>query len=268
MSDIVTVREGRSPLVLSMPHSGVLLPESLAEDYRPEAIALVDTDWHIPRLYAFAEELDATIVAARVSRYVIDLNRPPDGQSLYPGQATTGLCPTTFFDGRPLYRDGREPDEAEIARRVDAYWRPYHDAIQTQLDRVWSLDHERIVLYDCHSIASEVPRLFEGTLPVLNLGTAKGASCSDDISAALTGIMDESPHSCVTNGRFVGGYITRHYGRPADFVEAVQMEIGQDGYMDRRPSFAYREDLAATLQRTLRSLLETLIAAASGERGA
>ena len=256
--NIVTVREGGSRLVLSMPHSGVVLPDDLAADYRPEAIGLVDTDWHIPLLYDFAETLDATVVAARVSRYVIDLNRPRDGASLYPGQATTGLCPTTFFDGRPLYHDGCEPDDAETARRVEAYWDTYHAALTEQIDRAKS-QHGRAVLYDCHSIASEVPRLFEGTLPVLNLGTARGTSCRPEVEAALAALMTASPHESVVNGRFVGGFITRNYGRPDAGVDAVQMEIGQDAYMDRRPTFAYRPDLAASLKTTLRQLLDALV---------
>ena len=255
---ILTVREGGSRLVLSMPHSGVVVPEDLADSYRPEAIALVDTDWHIPLLYDFAEALDATVVAARVSRYVIDLNRPRDGASLYPGQATTGLCPTTFFDGRPLYHEGCEPGDAETTRRVETYWDPYHNALAAQLDRVKS-QHGRAVLYDCHSIASEVPRLFDGVLPVLNLGTARGTSCRPEVEARLAEQMAASPQESVVNGRFVGGFITRHYGQPQDGVDAVQMEIGQDAYMDRRPTFAYRPDLAADLKTTLRTLCEGLL---------
>ena len=256
---VCEVHEGDSPLVLSMPHSGTALPPQLAGDYRPEALALVDTDWHIPRLYDFAGELGATVIKANYSRYVIDLNRPPDGASLYPGQATTGLCPTTFFDGRPLYREGCEPGDEAIAGRVETFWRPYHEAIAAQLRRVVAA-HGRAVLYDCHSIASEVPRLFEGTLPVLNLGTARGASCRPELEAALTTQLAASDHSHIVNGRFVGGYITRQYGRAGrtdSAVDAVQMEIGQDGYMHRRPGYEYAPEKADALRTTLRELLET-----------
>ena len=260
---LVEIREGNAPLILSMPHSGVVIPPSLAANYRPEALALVDTDWHIPRLYEFALELDATIVRACVSRYVIDLNRPPTGESLYPGQATTGLCPTTFFDGRPLYHEGCEPTEESVAERVHDYWQPYHQVLQTQIERLVA-QHRHVTLYDCHSIASEVPRLFEGTLPVLNLGTAGGTTCRPEVQQAVADVMEASEFESVVNGRFVGGFITRNYGTHPEYaadVDAIQMEIGQDAYMDRRPTFAYRPDRAERLQQTLRAILQACLGA-------
>ena len=258
---VATVREGHAPLILSMPHSGVVLPPDSAPDYRPEAIGLHDTDWHIPQLYDFAAELDATVVRANLSRYVIDLNRPPTGESLYPGQSTTGLCPTTFFDGRPLYREGCEPDDEAIAGRVHDFWQPYHQMLQTQIERLIA-EHGRVVLYDCHSIASRVPRLFDGTLPELNLGTAGGESCRPDLQDRLAGVLEPSGHTSVVNGRFIGGYITREYGTNALYgadVDAIQMEIGQDAYMDQRPTYAYRPDKADKLKSTLRAVLEACL---------
>ncbi|SMH62149.1 N-formylglutamate deformylase [Azospirillum agricola] len=268
-SPVLELTRGDGPLVVSMPHCGTELAPGLAERLTPEARTLCDTDWHIPRLYGFAGGLGATLLSARFSRFVVDLNRPPGGESLYPGQATTGLCPETLFDGRPLYRDGAAPDAAEIAERVEAYWRPYHDALAAELERV-KARHGFAILYDAHSIRSRVPRLFEGRLPDLNLGTARGASAAPDLIARTVATMERASAaeglSCVADGRFVGGHITRHYGRPVENVHALQMELTQDRYMNEEdeggtghgPAFAYRPDRAGRLQRVLVPLLETL----------
>lgn len=253
---------GDGPLVVSMPHCGTGLSPGLAERLRPEALTLSDTDWHIPQLYDFAGAMGATLLSARFSRYVVDLNRPPDGESLYPGQATTGLCPDTLFDGRPLYRDGQAPDRAEVAGRVEAYWRPYHAALAAELARV-KAHHGFALLYDAHSIRSHVPRLFDGRLPDLNLGTARGASADSGLIAHVVAAMETAASAeglnCVTDGRFVGGHITRRYGRPAEKIHALQMELAQDRYMDQDgPPFAYRPDRADRLRRVLVPLLEAL----------
>ncbi len=253
---------GDGPLVVSMPHCGTALTPGLAERLTPEALPLSDTDWHIPRLYDFAGGLDATLLSARLSRTVVDLNRPPDGASLYPGQATTGLCPDTLFDGRPLYKDGQAPGTAEVAARVEGYWRPYHDALAAELARV-KARHGFAILYDAHSIRSHVPRLFDGRLHDLNLGTARGTSAAPDLIARTVSVMETAAVAegltCVTDGRFVGGHITRHYGRPADGVHALQMELAQDRYMDEDgPPFTYRPDRADRLRRVLVPLLESV----------
>lgn len=249
--------QGTSPLVLSMPHSGVELPEGLATRFQPRAVALPDTDWHIPLLYDFVCP-EVTVLQQRFSRYAIDVNRPPTGESLYPGQATTGLCPTTLFDGAPLYVNGAEPDDADIESRRLAFHKPYHDAINAEIQRVREL-HGYAILYDCHSIASEVPRLFDGVLPVLNLGTAKGESCDASIEAGIGDIFDATDLTTVVNGRFVGGYITRNFGTPADNVHAVQMEIGQDAYMTRSPEYAYAPDVAEPLRAVLSDIISFLL---------
>ncbi|WP_142850342.1 N-formylglutamate deformylase [Telmatospirillum sp. J64-1] len=258
---IFTLHRGDSPLVVSIPHCGTELSPGLADRLTEEALTLRDTDWHVPRLYDFALEMGATVIAARYSRYVVDLNRPSTGESLYPGQATTGLCPTTLFDGQPLYRDGQEPDEAEIARRVEEYWQPYHQALTEEVARVKAL-HGHAVLYDAHSIRSHVPRLFEGRLPDLNLGTARGASCPEDLRGLLAEALkraDEKGFTGILDGRFVGGHITRHFGRPAEGVSAVQMELSQDTYMDESgPPFAYLPERADRLRPVLRDILDIL----------
>ncbi len=255
----VDVEERGSPLLLSLPHTGTGLPPGLAERMTDAGRSLIDTDWHVDRLYAFADAMGATTVRAGFSRYVIDVNRDPEGASLYPGQATTGLCPATTFDGEPLYLEGQAPDAAEIEERRRRWFDTYHQALAAQIDRL-KARFGTVLLYDCHSIRSVVPRLFPGTLPVLNLGTSEGRSCSPALRQRLVAVMAESGQDHVADGRFKGGWITRHYGDPGSGIEAVQMELAQRAYMDERPPWAYRDDLAARLQPTLRRLLEAMLA--------
>ena len=254
-NDVFTLHRGSAPLLVSLPHDGSAIPDAIAERMTDSARRAPDTDWHVARLYAFARELGASVLVPRHSRYVVDLNRPPDDVSLYPGHNTTGLCPVVQFSGEPGYCDGGEPDAAEIATRIEAYWRPYHAALQAEIARIRSV-HGRVVLWEGHSIRGEVPFLFEGRLPDLNLGTAAGASCSPALQARLEAVLAaQSRYDWVANGRFKGGHITRHYGAPSDGVDAVQLEISQRIYMDE-VSFAWDEALASDTQRTLRELLE------------
>jgi len=250
-----TLHRGTAPLLISLPHDGIDLPGGFRDRLSEGALALPDTDWHVGRLYAFAKELGASILRPAYSRYVVDLNRPPDDVSLYPGQNTTGLCPTVRFDGGPVYQAGAEPDAAEIAARVDQYWRPYHGALRAELNRIQQL-HGHATLWEGHSIRSEVPFLFEGRLPDFNLGTASGQSCSPVLQAKLVAVLARSTgHTHVVNGRFKGGYITRHYGDPARGIDAVQLELAQHTYMDEQTG-AYDEAKAERLQDVLWKLLE------------
>ena len=226
----LTVRRGAAPLLLSMPHTGTDIPNALESGFVSGWLACRDTDWHIDRLYAFAELMDASLVRTAVSRSVIDPNRDPSGASLYPGQATTELCPSTTFDGEPLYRAGHAPTAADILARRETYFAPYHRAIAAEILRLRA-EHPVIVLYDCHSIRSQIPRLFTGLLPNFNLGTFSGASCAPALTARIEGLCDIPGFSRVTNGRFKGGYTTRHYGRPQEGVHAVQMELACRGYL-------------------------------------
>jgi N-formylglutamate deformylase len=252
--DVCSLHRGTIPLLVSLPHDGTALPGGLAERMTPEARAVPDTDWFVSRLYDFARELGASVLVPTYSRYVVDLNRPPDDVSLYPGQNTTGLCPSVRFDGGPVYLPGQEPGADEVADRVQRYWRPYHLALADELDRIRS-EHGRAVLWEGHSIRSEVPFLFEGRLPDLNLGTADGATCHAQTQARLTAVLGrQGDYRWVANGRFKGGHITRHYGRPAQGVEAVQLELAQVTYMDES-SARYDPALSARLQPLLRELL-------------
>jgi len=260
-ADIVSVTRGSSPLVLSMPHPGTRLPAEVAAKLNARGAQVEDTDWHMRQLYGFAERFQPTIVEAGLSRFVIDLNRDPAGVSLYPGQATTELVPTTTFDGAPIWQTA--PDEAEIARRREAYFRPYHAALANEIAHA-KARHGFCLLWDCHSIKSVIPRLFPGTLSTLNLGTNSGASAAPAIEAAATAAMAGSSFSQVVNGRFKGGWITRHYGQPADHVHALQMEIALSAYLeDEAAPWAFAPAKAASLQATLAAMIEAALAAAT-----
>jgi N-formylglutamate deformylase len=263
MTDLLRLRRGASPLLVSMPHVGTHIPSELAARMTDAALALPDTDWHVDWLYDFLDKLGASVLRPTHSRYVVDLNRPPDGANLYPGQDTTALVPIDTFAREPIYRPDQTPDEREIAERVDRYWRPYHDALRRELERIRAA-HGYALLWDAHSIASELPRFFSGRLPDLNFGTAGGASCAPSIqSAVFEEARRAAGYSAVLNGRFKGGYITRAYGRPAERVHAIQLELSQRTYMNEPPPFEFREDLAGPLRPVLRRFLETFLSAAT-----
>ena len=256
---------GTTPLLVSMPHCGTHVPDEIAGRFTPAAQLLTDTDWHVDRLYDFAGELGAGVLAATHSRYVIDLNRPPDDRPLYPGAAGTGLCPATTFDGEPLYEAGAEPDEAEKARRLETYWRPYHDRLAAELARL-KAEHGVALLYEAHSIRSEVPRLFDGRLADLNLGSADGASLDAGLASRLeTVCAADERFTWVHNGRFKGGYTTRAYGNPANGVHAVQLEQAQITYMVEQPPFDYLPERAEQIRPTLRALLAEMLAWATAQ---
>lgn len=257
--DICTLHRGSAPLLISLPHNGTALPDDIAHRLNDRARQVPDTDWHVARLYDFARELGASMLVPAYSRYVVDLNRPEDDVSLYPGQNTTGLCPIVQFSGEPVYRPGQEPQEAEVHQRVQRYWRPYHAALAQEIARLRG-EHGRVVVWEAHSIRSVVPFLFEGRLPDFNLGTAGGASCSPALQQRLeAALAAQDDYSFVVNGRFRGGYITRHYSDPAAGVQTVQLELAQLNYMDE-DSFEYRPGVAAGTQRLIRRLLETVLA--------
>jgi formiminoglutamase len=269
----LTVREGSAPLLLCMPHTGTTIPAEMEARLVSPWLARKDTDWWIDRLYEFASGLGASVVRTDVSRTVIDCNRDPSGVSLYPGQATTELCPTTTFEGELLYRIGAAPQEAEIAARRSAWFEPYHRAIEQEIARLRAL-HPAIVLYDCHSIRSRIRRLFTGTLPHFNIGTFAGASCAPELTARIEQLCDRGPFSRVTNGRFKGGYTTRHYGCPQRGVHALQMELACRGYL-REPQgevdesnwpCPWDETSAAPMQGLLEQVLSACLTFAAAAR--
>ena len=257
--ELFSLHRGTRPLLVSLPHDGTHVPAAIASRLTPGAQGVPDTDWHVSRLYDFARALGASVLVPTHSRYVIDLNRSEDDTSLYPGQNTTGLCPVRRFDGSPVYLEGREPGPDEVRQRIEVYWRPYHQALAAELDRLREA-HGRAVLWEGHSIRGELPWLFPGRLPDLNLGTAGSASCSPELAERLALVLaQQDGYDWVANGRFKGGYITRHYGRPELGVEAVQLEIAQRCYMDEA-SFECDPAKAALLQPVLRRLLEAALA--------
>jgi N-formylglutamate deformylase len=260
----LSVTRGDAPLLLSLPHTGTELGPIEPRLVSPW-LARKDADWWIDRLYDFADDLGATIVRTAMSRTIIDVNRDPSGVSLYPGQATTELCPTTTFDGEPLYREGQAPSPDEIAERRATWFDPYHATLTAEIARLRTR-HPNIVLYDCHSIRSEIPRLFQGELPVFNLGTNGGVSADPEISDAVAHIMMSSGQPSIVNGRFKGGWITRAYGDPKGGVHALQMELACRGYMrdpdevgpDNWPA-PYEPEFAQEMRRLLTTILETAL---------
>lgn len=252
----VSIHRGDGPVILGVPHAGTDIPEGLMARLNDRGRERTDTDWWVDRLYADLLA-GASVVKARFHRYVIDANRDPEGVSLYPGQNTTTLCPTTDFDGAPIWRTGEEPGADEIEARRAAYHAPYHAAIAAEIARA-KARHGIAVLYDCHSIRSHVPYLFEGELPSLNIGDNQGKTCAPALQRAAVEVAAASGFTHVLNGRFKGGWTTRHYGRPDEGVHAVQMEIAQSAYMDEAPPWSYRDDLAERLRPHLKTLLERL----------
>jgi N-formylglutamate deformylase len=256
----LTIHRGTAPLVVSFPHTGLDIPEDCTRGLVSLDIARHDADWFIDRLYGFAGELGATTVHTALSRTVIDVNRDPSGTSLYPGQATTGLVPIETFDGRALYPNGMAPDTVEIERRKRLYFAPYHAALAAELARLRER-HPRVVLYDCHSIRSMLPRLFPGELPVFNIGTNSGKSCDARLESEVARLCAASRWSSVVNGRFTGGWTTRHYGRPADGIHAVQMELAYRGYLPEEGTPPrWDADFARPIQSVLRGALEACLA--------
>jgi N-formylglutamate deformylase len=257
--DVFQLSAGRAPLLVSVPHVGTQIPLDQQPRYTPRALQVEDTDWFLDRLYGFVVEMGASLIVPRYSRYVIDLNRPSENTPMYAGHNNTELCPTRHFTGEPLYRPGMAPDEAEIERRVQRYWRPYHDALQAEITRLRA-QHGHVVLFDAHSIRSELPWLFDGCLPHMNLGTVDGSSCSPTLRDALTAVFAaQRDYSHVVDGRFKGGHITRQYGRPAQGVHTVQLEMCWRAYMDETPPLAWRDDRAAAVTPLLRALVQTLL---------
>jgi N-formylglutamate deformylase len=259
-SPIFEIERRGGPLLVSIPHLGTAIPDELRGLYTPEALTVADTDWHLDKLYGFAQALDATVIRAKVSRYVIDLNRPATGESLYPGMVTTTLCPTETFRGEPLYLGEAGPDATEVERRIAAYWRPYHNALRAEIARLREA-HANVLLWEAHSIVSVLPRLFSGKLPDFNFGTSDGGSCHDSVAAAAVHPLRSASRTWVLNGRFKGGFITRKYGAPERGIHAVQLEMCQSLYMDEAMPFGWREDLASDVAPLVKASVEGALAA-------
>lgn len=234
MTSWLTVHRGNAPLVVSFPHTGTHIPEEFEDRLVSPWMARKDADWWIDKLYDFASDLGATVVHTAISRTVIDVNRDPSGVTLYPGQQTTGLCPTTTFDGEPLYKNGSELTAEEIPGRRAQFFDPYHAALDHEVARLRKT-HPTVVLYDCHSIRTVIPRLFDGELPNFNIGTNSGISCDPSLTAAVEAICADTAFTRTTNGRFTGGWITRRLGNPRNGLHAIQMELACRGYMHEQP---------------------------------
>jgi N-formylglutamate deformylase len=267
--DWLIVKRGEAPLLVSIPHAGVDLA-GFEPAFVDLWLARKDADWRLDELYDFLEPLGATVVRTSLSRSVIDVNRDPSGASLYPGRATTELCPTMTFDGEPLYRSGRAPEAEEIAERRRLYFDPYHAALGDEIARLRQT-FKRVALFDAHSIRSRIPRLFNGQLPVFNLGTNSGASCDPELRRTLGAVLAAAKESTVIDGRFKGGWITRAYGKPGQGVEALQLEVACRAYMQEpeRPAVdnwpaPIDEERACSTRATLNRVLEAILAWIAG----
>jgi N-formylglutamate deformylase len=255
---VFEVQQGVSPIILGLPHTGTDVPDDIFQRLNANGKILADTDWHIHTLYDGLLP-DVTTVRAKFHRYVIDANRDPEGVSLYPGQNTTGLISTTDFDGKAIWNQGQEPTEADIKTRLKKFHAPYHAALKAEIDRIKAI-HGIAVLYDCHSIRSLIPFLFEGRLPDFNIGTDSGRSCHSSIEQAVQEITaDAKGFTSILNGRFKGGWTTRHYGKPEQGIHAIQMELTQASHLSTEaPPFTYEKDKAAKLRKTLKLILERI----------
>ena len=258
-ADVFSYQKGNSPVVMSFPHDGMLLPPEIKNHFNTLGQQVPDTDWFVNQLYSFLAELDVSFFIPDYSRYVVDLNRSSQGGSLYPGQYETSVCPVATFDDVSIYNAGCEPNGDEIQRRITAYWQPYHDHIRSELERVKAL-HGYAILWDAHSIRGVVPQLFAGVLPELNFGTAAGTSCALDILKRVTDIAHaQNDFSVVENARFKGGFITRHYGNPADNIHTIQLEINQSIYMSDEQPAALDDEKCARLRPLLKQFITALI---------
>lgn len=256
---VFTLHRGDQPLLVSLPHVGQLIPPDLQPLYSERALHVEDTDWHLDQVYAFVKDLGASLIVPSCSRFVIDLNRPPENTPMYAGANNTELCPTRFFTGEPLYREGGAPSPEQVNERRTTFWQPYHDALRGELDRL-KATHGHAVLFDGHSIKSRLPWLFDGKLPDLNLGTAEGKSCAPSLRGQLAEVLaQQRDFTQVVDGRFKGGHITRHYGQPQDGVHAVQLEMCWSTYMEEAPPYVVDAARTARLTPVLRALVTTLL---------
>ena len=258
MSDPFLFRPGNVPLIISIPHMGVNVPPDLAAKMTPAGRQLADTDWHLDLMYDFAKDMGASLLMACYSRYVVDLSRPPNDETLYPGQTKTGLFPQFTFRGEPIYVDMSEPDEQERDQRLVDYWYPYHDCLASEIKRL-KRAHGQVLVWEAHSIASVLPRLFEGKLPDLNIGTNAGASAASEVLNSIEAHLKSCVYTHAVNGRFKGGYNTRHYGDPTNGVHVVQLEMCQSTYMSEDAPFEYRPELADRVKPVVRGLVEVAL---------
>ncbi|NIB45047.1 N-formylglutamate deformylase [Pseudomaricurvus alkylphenolicus] len=258
-SEVYEFVQGDTPLLVSMPHVGALVPNDILERMTLDARRLPDTDWYVHKLYDFLREMGVSTIQANYSRYVVDLNRSADGESLYPGRSVTELCPTTLFNRQPIYRQDCAPSQEEVIKRTRRYWQPYHTKLKQELARIKD-HHGYALLWDAHSIRSEVPRFFDGKLPDFNWGTASGDSCDAALTEALLKTTaKDGIYSSVLNGRFKGGFITRDNGSPPDGIQAIQLELSQATYMADEETHEYCEDKANQVKTLLIELVGEML---------
>jgi N-formylglutamate deformylase len=257
MTNPYTFLSNDSPLIISIPHMGIEVPTYLEQALTPVGKQLADTDWHLDRLYDFSGELNASVLMAKYSRYVVDLNRPANDESLYPGQTTTGLFPQLTFRGEKIF-ESEAPNDEERQQRLENFWQPYHDKLKLEIIRLKN-KHGKVLVWEAHSIASVLPRLFDGQLPDLNIGTNSGLTADPRLIDAIEKSIKGCPYKCVVNDRFKGGYITRSFGNPSQGIHVVQLEMCQSTYMNESYPFEYRPDLANQVKPHLRNMIQSAL---------
>lgn len=257
---IIPAAHSEIPIFVSVPHCGTAFPQELVEQFDPAlAVAPDDTDWFVDTLYDFVSEMGISMIAAHYSRWVIDLNRDPDSKPLYTdGRIITALCPTTTFTGQPLYLDKRqEVSGEEVTRRVGLYYRPYHDKIKEILAEM-KKKHGRVLLWDCHSIRQIVPTIQQDKFPDLILGDADGTSASQALTSIALKTLGSEKYRLSHNHPFKGGFITRHFGTPANQQHALQLEMTKVNYMDDT-ELKYNKERADRMRKLLRRNFEEII---------
>lgn len=248
------------PILLSVPHCGTEFPTELTDQFKPDLrSAPDDTDWFVHQLYDFAPQMGITLIHATYSRWVIDLNRDPESKPLYAdGRIITAICPATNFFGEKLYKDERtEVAGNEVARRLQAYYWPYHQQVQVLLDGL-KQKHGRVLLWDCHSIRQHVPTIHREKFPDLILGDVDGTSASPGLIEETLSILDHSGYCVSHNHPFKGGYITRHFGQPSVEQHALQLEMTKVNYMDDQEQ-SYNRARAERMRSLLKKVFERLI---------
>ena len=249
---------GETPLLVSMPHSGLALTPQVQSGLTEKALTLPDTDWHVPEVYSFLGELGVGRISANYSRYVIDLNRPLDDAPLYASK-TTGLFPSILFDESPVFKPACLPNKRHHQFCKENIWQPYHGKITEELECL-KAKFGYAILFDAHSIAPETPMLFEGRLADFNFGNNNGEASSQKWLQAASGVVPDGTYSRVSNGRFKGGYITRSFGNPKKNIHAIQLELSQACYLKNQSHpYSIDSNKLANLQAVLKQVIKTLI---------
>lgn len=251
------------PILLSVPHCGTDFPDELKDDFKPElAKSPDDTDYYVHDLYNFCSEMGITIIHAKYSRWVIDLNRDPESKALYnDGRIITALCPNTNFFGDSIYvSQDKEPNHNEVQRRLNTYYWPYYKEIENQLAQLKS-QFGKALLWDAHSIRRFVPTIRKENFPDLILGNNDGLTADQSLIDIALDNLGKDKYGLNHNTPFKGGHITRYFGNPSNNIHALQLEMSKDLYMNHDETefhMARANEMRVVLKSCFRGLIEGL----------